>query len=312
MKYSLNKLYETAGLSKQAVHKQQIKEEEFQRKLSTLIIEADILRSEHPGCGVEKMYYTLKPDFIGRDKFVDIFINMGFRIKRKKNYQRTTIPTHFRYPNLIEGLLINQANQLWQSDITYIRVGNNFYYLTFIIDVYTRMIVGYQVSRNLRAEANLKALRMAIRLRSGISLKGLIHHSDRGSQYCDKEYIGLLKNEGIEISMGEKAQSNAYAERINGIIKNEYLSYKNIDTFPKLKLETRKAVRHYNKIRIHGSLPGKISPIEFEKSLLNLNSSKNLGMVIYSEGNNKIKSTYGQLDLTNKNGNYVCPILISS
>jgi len=311
MSYSLNQLYEVAGLSKQAVHKQHLKEEGFSIKLNTLVIEADILKSEHPGCGVEKMYYTLNPDFIGRDTFIDIFMGLGFRVKRKKNYQRTTYPAHFKYPNLIEGALVSRANQLWQSDITYFRVGDKFYYLTFILDVYTRMIVGYQVSKNLRAEANLKALKMALRFRSGSSLTGLIHHSDRGSQYGDKEYIALLKSKGITISMGEKAQSNAYAERINGIIKNEYLNYKKIDSFSKLKTETRKAVQHYNSKRIHGSLPGRISPSDFENSLLNLSENKIPKMIIYSEGNKKIKSTYGQLDLLTENNNYLCPILTS-
>ena len=207
--------------------------------------------------------------------------------------------------------MLNRANQLWQSDITYFRIGDNFYYLTFIVDVYTRMIVGYCVSKNLRAEANLKALKMALKSRRGSSLEGLIHHSDRGSQYGNKEYLALLKSKGITISMGEKAQSNAYAERINGIIKNEYLNYKSIDSFSKLKTETRKAVQHYNSKRIHRSLPGKISPSSFEKSLLDLRGNEIPKMIIYSEGNKEIKSTYGQLDLITENNNYLCPILIS-
>lgn len=311
MNYSLNQLYEVAGLSKQAVYKQHVKEEEFNRKLSSLVIEADILKSEHPGCGVEKMYHTLRPEFMGRDKFVEIFMELGFRVKRKKNYQRTTFPGQIRYPNMIEGALINRANQLWQSDITYFRIGDRFYYLVFILDVFTRKIVGYHVSDSLRAEANLKALKMAMKQRTNISLEGLIHHSDRGSQYGNKRYTELLKNKGIRISMGEKAQSNAYAERINGIIKNEYLNHKRIDSFAKLKRETRKAVNHYNSKRIHGALPGRTTPGDFEISLLNLANKNTAGMIIYAEKNKKIKPTYGQLDLLTDKNNYFCPILLS-
>lgn len=141
-------------------------------------------------------------------------------IRRTRNKIPTTFPAHKVFKNLIEGRVITGPNQVWQSDITYT---TEFYYLTLIIDVYSRRIVGYTISKNLRAEANLKALRQAIAGREPHELKSLVHHSDRGSQYIDGRYLVLLRSNNMLISMGRIAQDNAFAERINGTIKNEYL-----------------------------------------------------------------------------------------
>lgn len=253
------------GISKQAVHRYNQRQNEFDNKIKNLMVEVDELRAEHPGCGVEKMYYTLKPDFIGRDRFVELFMDLGYRVRRIKNYHRTTLPASYKYPNLIEGLLVKTKNTLWQSDITYFNIGGRFYYIVFIIDVYTRQIVGYAVSDHLRAEANLMALKMAL------SEYGppKIHHSDRGSQYIDKRYVKLLESNGTQISMGLKAQDNAYAERINGTIKNDYLKHWEIRSLPELKKRVKIAVQHYNSKRIHESLPNRITPNEFNLNVDN-------------------------------------------
>ena len=268
--------------------------QEPESRLSDLLLEADELRSEHPGCGVEKMYNTLQPDWLGRDKFIEIFMDMGYRVKYHKNYIRTTVPAHFKYPNLIQGMQVVKQNQLWQTDITYIKIGSQYFYLVFIVDVYTRRILGYSVSNHMRAEANIKALCMAIKNCGGI-IQGLIHHSDRGSQYIDKGYTSILTENGAHISMGEKAQDNAYAERVNGIIKNEYLIYREIKSFNQLRTEVKKAVGHYNNKRIHRSLPGKTTPIDFEKNLLGLYCQKRPRVIIYAEGNCKTKEARGHL-----------------
>ena len=143
------------------------------------------------------MYYTLKPSFIGRDKFIDVFMNLGYRLHKRKNYIKTTIASKIYYPNLIKGMQVNAPSTIWQSDITYIRIKDVFYYAVFIIDVYTKKIVGYHVSDNMRAQANIEALKMAFKYNT----PPLIHHSDRGSQYTYKGYIQLLKNKGVNISM---------------------------------------------------------------------------------------------------------------
>jgi len=256
----MNKLYKTIGVSKQAVYQYAKRQLIFDTNVSQLVTEAEELREEHPGCGVEKMYDALKPDFIGRDRFVEMMMDLGFRIKRKKNYRRTTISSKIYYPNLIKGLEVNRPSGIWQSDITYIPIGGKHYYAVFIIDVYTKKIVGYQLSDHMRATANIKALQMALRSHPPPT----IHHSDRGSQYTYRGYIDLLKHHKSKISMALSAQDNAYAERINRTIKEEYLDYWKPKTFTQLKRCVRKAVENYNNQRPHNNL-GKISPLEYEK-----------------------------------------------
>lgn len=238
------------GVSKQAVHQYAKRQAIFDDKVACLLEEANLLRSEHPGCGVEKMYYTLQPDFIGRDRFIALMMQLGYRLKRKKNYKRTTIASKLYYPNLIQGLKVSKPNTVWQSDITYIEVGDKFYYAVFIIDVYSKEIVGYAISDHMRATANIKALQMALKTHKAPD----IHHSDRGSQYVYKDYIGLLKKHNTAISMCTSAQDNAYAERINRTIKEEYLQYWKPKTFFQLKTMVKKAVINYNTKRLHNSI----------------------------------------------------------
>lgn len=259
MSYSLNQLYQTIGITRQAVQQYARRQEVFDQNFSNLLVEADELRKAHPGCGVQKMYDTLKPSFIGRDRFIDTMMGLGYRLNRKKNYRRTTYPAQVYYPNLIGGLKVNAPNIVWQSDITYIEVGQRFYYAVFIIDVYTKTIVGYQVSDHMRATANLKALMMAIRQHG----PPRIHHSDRGSQYIYNEYLKLLKENTVKVSMGLCAQENAYAERINRTIKEEYLDHWKPQTFAALKSDVKKAVYQYNNQRPHNHI-FKMNPKEYE------------------------------------------------
>lgn len=263
--------------------------------MAELLVQVDLLREEHPGCGVEKMYFTLKPDWLGRDQFIEIMMGLGYRLVPAKSHTRTTIPASYKYPSLIEGMVLWNKNQLWQTDITYFRVGDGFCYIVFILDVYTKKIIGYQASDHMRATANLQALKMALRA-CDKPLTNLIHHSDRGSQYIDRTYTGMLTKRGIHISMGFKAQDNAYAERVNGIIKNEYLRFKKIRSLQELEKELRKAVNHYNNKRIHRSLPRKITPNKFEKELVNLERQKRPTVIVYAEGNPKIKWASSPLD----------------
>tara|TARA_R110000850_G_scaffold218852_2_gene344415 strand:- start:32083 stop:32919 length:837 start_codon:yes stop_codon:yes gene_type:complete len=259
----MNQLYKTIGISKQAVYQYAKRQAVFDKKVADLVLEADQLREDHPGCGVEKMYDTLCPDFIGRDRFVETFMELGYRLKRKKNFRRTTFSSDVFYPNLIKGMKVNAPSVIWQSDITYIRVSEKFYYAVFIIDVYTKKIVGYQVSDHMRASANVKALQMALKSNKAPD----IHHSDRGSQYIYSEYTNLLKSKGCSISMAKTAQDNAYAERINRTIKNDYIEHWKPKNFDQLKRMVKKAVNQYNTVRPHNNI-GKISPMEFENRLL--------------------------------------------
>ena len=256
----MNALYKIVEITKQAVIQYQIRQDVFDQKVNELIEVAEELRLEHPGCGIEKMYYTLKPDFIGRDRFIELFKELGYKLLKKTNYKRTTNAVSCKQTNLIKGKVVTKPSTIWQSDITYFEVGNRFYYGVFIIDVYTKVIVGYQVSDHMRATANLKALKMAFEKYPPPQ----IHHSDRGSQYNSVEYLKALKERGCKISMAQSAQDNAYAERINNTIKNEYLNYWKPSTYPELERFVNKAVYHYNNRRNHNSLGGK-KPIEFNQ-----------------------------------------------
>lgn len=277
MNYSLNQLYKVVGISKQAVSQYQKRQDIFDTKMLQLITEADDLRTEHPGCGVEKMYYTLAPDFIGRDRFITTMMQLGYRLKRKKNYKRTTIASKIYYPNLIKGMKVNAPNTVWQSDITYIAIGDRHYYAVFIIDVYTKKIVGYSITDHMRATANVKALKMALKANPAPT----IHHSDRGSQYTYKDYINLLKSNDVKISMAVSAQDNAYAERINRTIKEEYLSYWKPKNFQQLKKMINKAVKNYNNKRVHNNL-NKRTPNEFEQKIYLLNRHKRKTITIFN------------------------------
>ena len=274
----MNQLYKTANISKQAVYQYHKRQKVFDEKTFSLIIEADELRKEHPGCGVEKMYRTLNPDFIGRDRFVNLLMNLGYRLKKNRNYRRTTFSTNLYYPNLIKGKEINAPNEIWQSDITYIEVGKRFYYVVFIIDVYTKKIVGYNVSDSLRAEANVKALKMALKMNKAPR----IHHSDRGSQYIYKPYIELLKSNNSLISMGLIAQDNAYAERINRTIKEEYIEYWKPKDYQQLKRYISKAVNNYNSKRGHQNI-NNMAPIEFENYWNNLSENHKPKITIFDD-----------------------------
>jgi len=309
----LNSLYKEVGVSKQAVNQFFKRLEDQHCLISSLIVEVNEIRSEHPGCGVEKMYHMLQPKAIGRDNFISVMMDLGYRLEKPKNGIRTTysvLSNH--YPNLIEGALIQSIDLIWQTDITYFLVEDTYCYLTFIIDVYSRKIVGYCASKTLRAEANIKALDMAFKARDSIDFSNLIHHSDRGSQYTSKEYVDLLKVNHAKISMCKKAPENAYAERINGIIKNEYLKYWEIFTFRKLEKKLKKAVDNYNNKRPHNHLLNRLSPGQFEEKILPLECQERPKVIIYTEGKEyqvQVASSHLELEPRKEPQAHNCPMV---
>jgi len=311
--YSFNSLYRVIGVSKQAVNQHKKRLEEKCQRTFQLLEEVDMIRSEHPGCGVEKMYGMLQPYWLGRDRFIKLLMTSGYRVKKVRNYIRTTYSVSSNYyPNYIEGMQLTDINRLIQTDITYFMIGDKFHYITFIIDVYSRKIIVYAASNTMRVEANIRAMKMALQERKGMCLDKLIHHSDRGGQYNAKEYINLLQVNKITVSMGKKAQDNAYAERINGIIKNEYLKYKTIKTYADLKRELRRSVRHYNAKRPHNSLAKRSTPIDFERNLLSLFRKKRPKVIVYADGNYKIKEASSLFNFRQEEEPQVpaCPIKI--
>ena len=277
----MNTLYRTLGISKQAVWEHFKRERQQLDLIEQLMDQVDQRRSEHPGEGLTKLYWQLTPEGLGRDKFCRVFKQLGYGLQRRRNPIRTTLPVHTVFKNLVEGRWVDGPCQVWQSDITYIKVGEQFCYLTFILDVYTRRIVGWAASRTLQAKANERALKRALDGVDPEQLAGLVHHSDRGSQYSSERYLQMLRGHKIQISMGESATDNAFAERINGIIKGEYLQRWPLKSFRQLCGKTKRAVSDYNNKRHHGAL-GRRSPAQFEQDYWRLAPARRPGQSIRS------------------------------
>ncbi len=212
--------------------------------------------------GCRKLHALLKRDLptkfhIGRDALFDLLDNYGLKVHRKIRRVRTTYSDHWmrKYPNLIRGLIPIKPNQIWVSDITYIETQEGFVYLHLITDAYSRKIVGWIVSPTLEARYTVVALRMAIDGVSG-SLNELIHHSDRGVQYCCEKYVKILQDNKIKISMTENGDplENAIAERVNGIIKMEWLQYETLSNLDHAMSRIGEIVNIYNSQRPHLSI----------------------------------------------------------
>ena len=200
---------------------------------------------------------------IGRDAFFDLLSEHNLLVrKRKRRKPITTFSDHWmrKHPNLIEGFYPTAPNQLWVSDITYIIVGNGFAYLSLITDAYSRKIVGFYLSIDLSAEGCIRALEMA--LDNNPVLGRLIHHSDRGSQYCCSDYVKILNDNFIKISMTQNGdpRENAIAERVNGILKDELLD-KSYLNYQEAVRSVSIAISIYNHQRPHSSIDY-LTPIE--------------------------------------------------
>ena len=258
-------------------HKQLLKSEQF-------IEMAVRMRKKHPELGCRKMAVKLQDGTFGRDKLEGILLSSGFRIIYQPNFIKTTssIRKH-KFDNLIEGLLVKGINQVVQTDISYFWMNGRHGYLVFIIDVYSKLIVGYNAGFSMEATENINALNMMIKLRGVENVKGLIHHSDRGSQYHCNEYISLLENHQIRISMCKEAWENAYAERINRTIKNEYLRHREINSLQRLKKQLAIDVEAYNTDRPHRNLLNQMSPALFEAYLSTIKRNKWPIMKIYKK-----------------------------
>lgn len=263
----MSELYRLLGMSRQNVSQKLLRAQRQVILADQVVDLAAQIREYHPRMGCRKMYWkSLSQLPLGRDHCERILLSRGFRVQFPVNYKRTTYAIGKLYhPNLIEGMQLTGLNQVWQSDITYFEVKDKFYYLVFIEDVYSRRIVGWSVDESLWANANIKALQKAIDLRQG-KVKGLIHHSDRGSQYIDKDYTQLLRTYRITPSMCKHGWQNAYCERVNGIIKNEYLKHYQVSSLHQLELAVEKAVELYNTDRPHWRL-NRLSPVMFEEKL---------------------------------------------
>ena len=236
-----------------------------QRNESALFEEAlviDLVKSYRtllPKVGTLKLLHMLKDDFaahkinIGRDNFFKLLRDHGLLIKRKRRYARTTDSDHpyRKWPDLTKSFKIKATEQLWVSDITYLRTDNGFIYLSLITDAWSHKIVGHHLSQNLKTQGCIIALNKAIST-LGSSQK-LIHHSDRGVQYCCEPYVTLLHKNNIGISMTQTGSpyDNALAERVNGILKDELVLDKTFRSYSEAVAAVHKAIDTYNRIRPH-------------------------------------------------------------
>lgn len=257
---SLKVLCRLLGYTRQAYYQREVRQEREAIRAELVIQEVLKVREKQKRIGVRKLHHMLEGFMsehaiaMGRDSLYELLREHCLLVrKRRRRKPRTTFSAPWkRYPNLIRDIIPNRANQVWVSDITYVRAGEGFGYLSLITDAYSRKIVGYHLSRDLSAKGCVAALRMA--LRNNPQREGLIHHSDRGLQYYSSAYVSLLGSR-IRISMTEKSDplENAIAERVNGILKDELLE-KRFENFREARERIGEAVNTYNHHRPHLSI----------------------------------------------------------
>lgn len=215
-----------------------------------------------PGIGGRKLFYLLQNDIlrhhiaIGRDRFFEVLDRNDLLIRRRKKYTTTTQSRHWlkKYPNLAENRTVDHPEQLWVSDITYLSTNRGFCYLMLITDAYSRKIVGYKLSSSLHATFCVEALKQALKERTYLNHE-LMHHSDRGLQYCSTDYTALLMKHNVHISMTQNGDpyENAIAERINGILKQEWQLDQTFASFEHAQQLVDTAIHQYNHYRPHAS-----------------------------------------------------------
>jgi transposase InsO family protein len=250
------------GFTRQAYYKQ-LREQQDRLEKDQLVVH--LVQQEKRGnkmMGGRKLYYKLGERIrnmnhsLGRDKFFALLRRHDLLVKRRRKYAVTTQSRHRfrRYNNILKDFQPLKPNQAWVGDITYIRTKGGFVYLFLLTDVYSRKIVGWHLNKNMGIEDGLKAAAMA--KRQCVDTTNLIHHTDRGIQYCAPLYTGTMEKAGIQMSMGEAGNcyDNAIAERVNGILKGEYAMDSTFDNLEEALVAVRQSIKHYNEQRPHWSL----------------------------------------------------------
>lgn len=220
------------------------------------------IRSSLPRLGTRKMMHMLAPRLqshgisVGRDYLFELLDAHKLLVRQRKKKAYTTDSRHWmhKYNNLVKDLPVVRPEQVWVSDMTYVRVMNQWGYLSLITDAFSRKIMGYCFREDMLAQGCLEALQMALNNRKYHD-RLLIHHSDRGSQYCSKDYVNMLLFHGVQISMTQSGDpyENALAERMNGIIKEEFNLYSTALSFEQTRQKIDRSIKTYNEVRPHGS-----------------------------------------------------------
>lgn len=265
---SLRGLCRYLGVSKQAYYKSGEKRERQKEKEDKVITEVMKIRKEQPRIGTRKLYYLLKDEIdIGRDKLFKVLKKEQMLVGRKRKYVKTTNSKHWMrtYKDISKENELKMAEELWVSDITYLYSRDETLYLHLVSDAYSKQIMGYKLSNDLKSESTLDALKMAIKNRIYPNRK-IIHHSDRGLQYCSKLYIEELTRNDCQISMTEDGSpyDNAVAERINGILKDEFYCDEIFDNFQQAKNHIEQSIMIYNNKRPHLSC-SMLTPAQMHK-----------------------------------------------
>lgn len=250
------------AISRNGYYKKLVAQNQYQQDEEVILTLVKKKRKRMARMGTIKLYDKIKEDLkdqhikCGRDKLFRILRSNNMLVKKKKNFIKTTNSYHrfFKYKNLIQCLIIGRPEQVFVSDITYIKTKEGYLYLFLITDAYSKKIMGYEISENMKVSSGLKALRMALKSRI-YPEKELIHHSDRGLQYCHPDYTNELESNSIKVSMTTKYDpyENAIAERVNGILKSEFdIGYINANNDYARK-EIKKSINTYNTFRPHFS-----------------------------------------------------------
>jgi len=266
----LAKLCGWFGVTRQAYYKNNWEGVTITLEEELIIQQVKAIRKNHRVMGGRKLYDLLRPFIaehrikIGRDALFRILSANGLLVRKRKSRVRTTNSYHWmkKYPNIIKGVVLTAPNQLWVSDITYWKITTDQHlYISFITDAYSHQIVGYHVAESLATIETIQALNMALSTLKNTTELNLIHHSDRGLQYCSNAYVSLLKKRNIQISMTESGDplDNAIAERINGIIKEEYLLNHVVKNLKQAKQLLKSVINLYNTERPHMSI-GNLTP----------------------------------------------------
>jgi putative transposase len=243
------------GISKQAYYKVRKNRDEQKEKEESVIKKVLSVRQEQPRIGTRKLHFLLRDDLgVGRDKLYGILRKEQMLITKRKKYVKTTNSKHWMrtYADSSKQVELKEPEQLWVSDITYLSTQEEPIYLHLVSDAYSKQIMGHTVSRDLKAESTVKALQMALNRRIYLN-RDLLHHSDRGLQYCSKLYIDELRTNNCRISMTQDGSpyDNAVAERINGILKDEFYCDEKFDSFEQVKKHVEQSIMIYNNKRPH-------------------------------------------------------------
>ncbi|WP_254519228.1 IS3 family transposase [Aquimarina sp. Aq78] len=278
-KVSLGRFCRLLGVTRQAYYQHFWYKEQLSFEDELIVSEVLRIRKNHRHMGTRKLYELLQPFLvahqikIGRDRLFDVLSANNLLVRRKKKQTITTNSFHRfkKYSNLIRDFTPKASNQLWVSDITYWKIKANFVYISLITDAFSRKIVGYHLANHLQTSGTIQALQMAIASldKTPDDQIQLIHHSDRGTQYCSNEYVKLLQNNNIDISMTENPDplENAIAERVNGILKEEYLNDYQVENIQEATELLETVVNLYNNERPHMSI-GNLTPNQVHQNNL--------------------------------------------